>query len=239
MGLRFKSALCRGIVETITGAVKHSAMGPTLHIAHGLGDRAQMACNRTANVIPEGVNASNHENAHATKTHLSPGPRRRTRVINTLDPKTLRNCTSHTGLPGWRRSARHWTKFPLTPTPTASIVGIPVIRLWNVHCIIHDGMAVVIKIAKGLLISHHKIVVHNVQGHHSEPRRRSNEGRRNGRRLQSARGRRTGQEHLTAKGPDLATVAGRVPWRRICATHVASTGIGKTRVPNHHQQVGF
>ena len=66
MGLRFISAVCRGIVETITGAVKHTAVGPTLHIAHGLGDRAEMACNRTANVIPEGVNASNHENAHTT-----------------------------------------------------------------------------------------------------------------------------------------------------------------------------
>ena len=78
-------------------------------------------------------------------------------------------------------------------------------------------MAVVIKIAQGLLISHHKIVVHNVQGHHSEPRRRSSEGRRNGGRLQSARGRRTGPEHLTAKSPDLATVAGRVE-KNLCNT---------------------
>ena len=231
MGLKSISGLCRLIGEIITGAEKHIAVGPDLHIDHGVRDRAEMVCNRTDDLIPEGMNDHIHANARMTKTHTGPGPTRGIRVINALDPETLINRTSLTGLPDRTRSARHWTKFPLTPTPSASIVGIQDIGLWNVPCIIREEMAVVIRIAHGRLISPDHIMVHNVPGHRSEPKRLSDGGHRNGRRPQSAGRRRTGPGRRTNDVRDLTTVGGRAPWTRISARHVASTGIGKTSVP--------
>ena len=225
------SGLCRLIVEIITGAQKHITVGPALHIDHGVRDRAEMVCNRTDDLIPERMNNHIHANARMTKTHIGPSPTRGIRVIDALDPETLINRTSLTGLPDWRRSARHWTKFPLTPTPSASIVGIQDIGLWNVPCIICEEMAIMIRIVHGRLISPDRIMVHNVPGQRCETKRLSDGGHWNGRRPQSAGRRRTGPERRTNDVRDLTTVGSRAPWIRISATHVASTGIGKTSVP--------
>ena len=107
MGLKSISGLCRLIVEIITGSEKHIAVGHALHIDHGVRDQAEKVCNRTDDLIPEGMNDHIHANARMTKTHIAPGPTRGIRVINALDPWTLMNRTSLTGLPDRRRSARH------------------------------------------------------------------------------------------------------------------------------------
>ena len=162
MGLKSISGLCRLIGEIITGAEKHIAVGPDLHIDNGVQDRAEMVCNRTDDLIPEGMNDHIHVSARMTKTHTGPGPTRGIRVINALDPENLIKRSSLTGLPDQTSSARQWTKFPLTPTPSASIVGIQDIGLWNVPCKIREEMAVVIRIAHGRLIGPDHIMVLNV-----------------------------------------------------------------------------
>ena len=231
MGRKFIFGLCRLIVEIITGAEKHTAVGPALYSDHGVRDRAEMVYNRSDDLIPEGMKDHIHANARMTKNHIGPGPTRGIRVNNAPNPGPLINCTNLTGLPGRRGSARYWTRLSLTPTASASVVGIQDIGLWNVHCMIRAEMAVVIRIAHGRLISPDHIMVHNFLGQQSEPRRLSNGGHQNGRRPQSAGGCRTGPRRQTDDVRDLTTVGGPALSKRISARHVASTGIGKTSVP--------